>query len=176
MRNPEAIRNAADLRLEFDQGFAQPASVARDDAVSFIGLEIDGDAYALRVGDISGLFVDRRIVGLPGPLPELLGIAGLRGGIVAVYSVRRLLGYEEAGGAAPRWLAHAGKGPSLGLAFHDFGGHFRVPKASVLPSSEGSRPHVFEAVLGDDRRWGVIDIASVLTTVRRRNDLFAKEP
>jgi purine-binding chemotaxis protein CheW len=169
------LSRAEELRREFDDGFSRAAVSASGATEALFGLGLGGDAYALRMGEISGLYADRRIVPVPGPLPELLGIAGLRGAIVPVFSLESLLGYPPES-SRPRWLVHAGQGPGIGLAFCDFAGHFRVPKGSVLLVREGGRPHVIEAVARDGRPHGVIAVASILESLRARCQPLAKEP
>jgi chemotaxis signal transduction protein len=66
---------------------------------------------------------------VPGPLPELLGIVGLRGAIVPVYDLRLLLGHTPAG--PPRWLVLAAGG-QVALAFDHLEGHIVVAADAIV--------------------------------------------
>ncbi len=51
-------------------------------------IRVGGDAYALRLAEVGGLFVDRVVTPLPTLVPELVGIAGFRAALVPVYDLR----------------------------------------------------------------------------------------
>lgn len=168
-REPAAVMSRAlDLRRAFDQTFAEPPRTVVEGALNLLGIRVGGDAYAVRLGEIAGLFVERRIVPLPSPMADLLGLAGLRGGVVPVYSLRGLLGYSTAGDAG-RWLILAGSGHAVGLAFEEFEGYLRIPTSGLLPSrGETRRPHVPEAARAAEALRGVISIHSIVEAIKER--------
>jgi chemotaxis signal transduction protein len=163
--NLGAARNATELAREFDRSFVEAARVRGDDDERLLAIGVGGDAYAVRLRDVSGLAVDRKIVPLPGPTPGLLGIVGLRSGLAPVYSLAALLGYGSLG-ETPRWLLLVGPGPLFGLAFQEFVGHRQVSPAA-LSSAEGVRvgagAHlaVPESVRIDDLWRGLISITAL---------------
>lgn len=120
---------AEELRRAFDLSFAEapPTTIARSE--NMLSVRLGGTAYVLPVSEISGVFADVKITPVPSSLPELLGIAALRGSIVPVYDLRALLGYVV--GTRPRWLAVAAAAP-LGLAFDELQGQRRVPRETVV--------------------------------------------
>jgi chemotaxis signal transduction protein len=153
---------AADLARAFDSSFANPARSVRDEVDDFLMIRTGGDAYAVRVRDIAGLIADRKIVPLPTAEPAFLGIAGLRGGVVPVYSLAVLLG-RALTAETPRWLLLVGTGAPLGLAFDQFDGHVRVPHADV---SSGSEAATQESVRIGDAWRGIIRIEALAETIR----------
>jgi chemotaxis signal transduction protein len=163
------IRSASDLAREFDRTFEDPARVVVDDTEGLLAIRVAGDPYAVRLRDVSGLVVDRKIVALPTRLPALLGVVGLRGGVAPVYGLRALLGYEAIR-EAPRWLLLIGAGPLFGLAFEDFDGHRRTTRADIS-SRQNDTPGslVPESVrVDDDGRRGLINLATVTDTIQSR--------
>ena len=102
--------------------------------------------YALRLSEITGLYVDKPITRLPGTSPELLGIAGFRGAIVAVYDLRVLLGAEAT--EPSRWLVLASPDSIVGFAFDRFEGHLRVSRTAIATHAggEGTRFDVQETI------------------------------
>ena len=128
-------RSAAELARQFDRSFADPARAADEEIEELLAIRVGGDAYAVRLRDVTGLMVDRKIVPLPTPEPALLGIVGLRNGIAPVYSLAALLGYGPTA-EAPRWLLLVDPGPQFGLAFPEFDGHRRVARADVSSNRE----------------------------------------
>jgi chemotaxis signal transduction protein len=167
-----ATRSASELAREFDRSFADPARATDEDVEELLAIRVGGDAYAVRLRDVTGLVADRKIVPLPTPEPTLLGIVGLRNGLAPVYSLAALLGYGPAA-EAPRWLLLVGPGPQFGLAFPEFDGHRRVARAEVSSNQgagvgAGGNAQVPELVLIDDTRRGLIGIAALTETIRAR--------
>ena len=124
-----AARRAA-LREEFDASFARPLRRHDDEHHELLAIRAGGRTYALRLSQTTGLYPDRPVTPLPGPLPALLGLAGFGGAITPVYDLAALLGHAVP--ERPRWLVLAAGTPPLALAFHDLDGHVRVPSAAIV--------------------------------------------
>ena len=167
-QNPTTGR-AAELRRAFDQAFSEPPVGGVGEMENLLALRSGGDAYAVRLAEISAFFTDRTTVHLPSPVPEFLGVAGLRNDVVPVYGLRGLLGHAM-GGEPPRWLIVARATHPVAFAFEQFDGYLRVPPSAVFESRD--RPastHVPASVrLGDGLR-GVVSIASLIRTIEDRN-------
>jgi chemotaxis signal transduction protein len=154
------------FREAFDQAFAAAPITTIAAFEDVLAIRIAGDAYALRVRDMKGLVASRKIVPLPSRKPELLGVAGIRGSLVAVYSLAALLGYG-ADSRAPSWFALAGASEPIGLGFEEFEGFLRVPSADVhaAQAAERSRPHVGVVIRVQNQSRRVVDIPSTLAAV-----------
>jgi len=124
-----ADRRAA-LRDDFDRSFTEPVRRHDTEHTELLAIRAGGRRYALRLSQTSGLYPERPVTPLPGPLPALLGVAGFGGGIVAVYDLAAVLGHPVA--ERPRWLVMAAGTPPLALAFHALDGHLRVPADSIV--------------------------------------------
>jgi hypothetical protein len=101
------VGSATTLARAFDATFAAPADTEVEEAESLLGIRVAGDPYAIPVGDIVGLAASGRIVPVPSRAPALLGLAGVRGRALPVYSLATLLGYPHAGEPVP-WLVLCG--------------------------------------------------------------------
>lgn len=156
---------AAELRGAFDQSFAEPIQADTSETIDFISIRLAGDALAIRMTEIAGLFADVRITPCPSPVAELRGIAGFRGTLTPVYDLAALLGYPM---SSARWIVLA-KGRVLALALDEFEGHFRVDPAAVA-SQQGSSAaqHVREIARQADQALPVIDIPSVVAAIKAR--------
>jgi purine-binding chemotaxis protein CheW len=156
------------LRREFDDSFSGPPSAAEADRVELLMIRVGPDPHAIRIAEIAGLHADRRVVRVPGPLPELLGVVNLRGAIVPVYDLRLLLGYPA--GPPPRWMVVASAAP-VGLAFDQLDGHAVGSSETIAAGPECSpgRSHVREvAARADGTSAMVIDLPSVVHEIRAR--------
>ena len=67
--------------------------------------------------------------------PHLLGVAGLRGGVVTVFSLETLLGLS-ATETPSFWLALAGGRDAFAFAFPVLDGFLRAPRAEVVKDGE----------------------------------------
>ena len=171
MSEPSAIAStAAELRNAFDRTRAIPFSTqAVEQVESLLSIRVSGDPYAIRVGEISGLASDRKVVAFPSSIPELLGVAGIRGGLVSVYSLAALLGYTREADQA-RWLVLCGTEEPVGLAFSDFEGYLRVPLTHVYATDQGNaaRAHVKHVVRAAELVRAVVSIPDMVELIKRR--------
>ncbi len=161
---------AAELRSVFDQARAAPlSSGAEEQTEDLLAIRIARDAYAIRVNEISGLATDKKIVGFPSSVPELLGVAGIRGALVPVYSLAMLLGYN-AETERTRWLALCGPEDPVALAFSDFEGYVRVSLTQLYAAEQKdmASTHVQHVVRATDMSRGVVSIPLIRKTIQRR--------
>lgn len=129
------------LRHAFDSGFGLAPHVVEDQFEDLLAIRVGGAPYAMRLSEIAGIYVDKHITALPGAPAELIGLAGFRSTIVAVYDLRRLLDLEPAGSCA--WLVLASANPCVGLAFDQLEQYLRVPTLTITRDDDrevGSRP------------------------------------
>lgn len=140
-RPSSAAARAADMRLAFDRGFADPVRHETTAAESLLAIRVGAQPCAIRLSEITGLFAEKRITRVPGSGAALLGIAGFRGAIVPVYSLRTLLGQsgDPSDAQTPRWLVIAAAAP-IALAFDAFDGQLHVLPDAILPRQ--SRPEM----------------------------------
>jgi len=163
----------AELRHAFDFAFAAPPAPWVEHLEDLLMVGVGGSPYAIRVSAISGLFADRRITPVPGPIPELLGVAGFRGSIVAVYDLGALLGHGRS--SQPRWLVLDSGSPTMGLAFDTIDGHLRTPFASIAlaPSTGGAHGAMsHEVVETAEGVRPVVGISAVRAAVEERTKKF----
>jgi purine-binding chemotaxis protein CheW len=158
------------LRAAFDAAFAAPARAPRRDEIALLALRVGTEPFAMRVLEAAGILAGRPLAAVPSRRPELLGVAGLRGNVVPVYSVARLVGRAVDEAEAPRFLVLAAVGADerVALAFSGFDGHLRVPPAALAAASDGARAHVRELVqLGAEAR-PVLSVPSLLKAITGR--------
>jgi purine-binding chemotaxis protein CheW len=163
-------KTVADLRNTFDRSYSlPPSSPGTEQIENLLAVRVSGNPYAIRVTEITGLANNRKTIAIPSPIPELLGVAGIRGGLVPIYSLAALLGYAR--DVAPaRWLALCGGEDQAGLGFSDLEGYLRVPAAQVYAASQENvtRGHVKDVARVDGLVRPVISIPSLMEMIRRR--------
>jgi purine-binding chemotaxis protein CheW len=176
---------AAELRREFDLSFGGAWRAQTAPLRQLLAVRVGDDAYAVDLDDIAGLFVDRRIVPVPTPMPELLGLAGFRGQVAAVYDLAALLGYPRRD--AQRWLVLARHAQLVALAFDAFEAQLGATPDQIVPlaaaaqagGGENTSPSspIHDAVCSHGTVRPIIRLAGVIDDIRRRVDIarFAQE-
>jgi chemotaxis signal transduction protein len=167
---PNVANKAAELRDAFDRARAIPfSSQAFDRMEDLLAIRVSGHAFAIRLSEICGLATDKKIVMLPSPIPELLGVAGIRGRLVPVYSLAGLMGYSVSTDRG-RWLALCGAEELVALAIDDFEGYLQVPFAQVYVAEQQDleSAHVKHVVRVADSVRTVISIALIIEVIQTR--------
>jgi len=158
-----------DLRRAFDQAFAVPPPPLAA-LESLLVIAVDGASFALPIGELASLEARRKIVALPLDAPAFLGLAGIQGRLVPVYSLASLLGYTGQGADAGCWLAVCGAGDPVGLAFTGLTGYVRVAcsEVSALSEAERGRGHVQGVLRLAAEMCYVLSVPSLLAEINRR--------
>jgi chemotaxis signal transduction protein len=138
---------AAELRNEFDHGFAVAPSAESTAVEDLLAIRLAGQGFTLRLSEIAGLFADKKITRVPGGSVSLLGMAGFRGAIAPVYDLQRLLGLAAA--KTPRWLVIASAAP-VAFAFEGFEGQLRVDHSLITPRASVDQPGLSKSLIQID--------------------------
>jgi purine-binding chemotaxis protein CheW len=175
---PVVESKAAELRQAFDLSFALPPPQASQEVEDLLTIRVAGDPYAIRLRDIAGIVAGRRVIPVPAVTLDLLGLAGIRGGVVAVFGLASILGYGQAPGS-PRWMILCGAEEPIALAFSDFEGYLRLPKSSLHADENlrTTRQYVNQVASTEAGARAVISIPLVVATIRNRtgHNRLAKE-
>jgi len=165
------------LRQAFDQSFARALQPANLQLLEVLVVRIGGDGYAIRLADIRGLYADRRVVPVPSPLADLLGVTGFRGQVVPVYDLGALLGKTRRG--ALRWMVLVQtRGRDLrALAFDTFEAYAAVTADRLvavddpgLASDLTARPFMHGAVRIEQTVRPILQVQSIVDLLQQRVD------
>jgi chemotaxis signal transduction protein len=138
----QVAARAAELRAVFDHGFAAPPPPLAPPQLDLLAIRCADHGFALRLSEVVAVYTERKIVPVPSPVPELLGLVGVRGLVAPVYDLRSLLGYGT--GAAPRWLALVRAAEPFAVGFESFEQHVRVRLEEVIAATADTvGPHPF---------------------------------
>jgi purine-binding chemotaxis protein CheW len=131
-------------------------------------VRVAGDAYAIRLTEIGGLYADKRVIPLPTYAPNLLGVAGFRGQVVPVYDLAALLGYASR--PAARWLVLAAGRDPVAFAFERFETQLMVSPESEIVSGgrQENRAHLRGAVQMRGVVRPIVHLQSVVEEIRKR--------
>lgn len=160
MNEPHASR-AQELQRAFDRGFASLPDTKVEDTQDLLGISLYGNAYALQLSEVSGVFSNKKIARTPAIARGLLGVAGFRGAILPVYDLAVLIGLPPS--VKPRWIAVVKPG-DIAVAFEAFDGHLRVPKHFIAANTykDGGRQYLSHLIDMNGEIRGVVDLAFAL--------------
>lgn len=153
------------MRSEFDAAFALPARGRVDAGEPLILVRLARDLFALRTETMSGIVKGRRIVKLPTRSTSLLGIVGLRGRIVPVHDLARVLALCS-DGASPDWIALGGTDPPLGFAFASYEGHVLVSRDRIRTENDATPGRGREVVETEDGIAPLVDLRALSAALR----------
>lgn len=166
----EASARVEQLRQAFDESFAVARRPPRSARQDLLLVRMDGRRYGIRVSELRGLHEGRRITPLPSISPPLLGITGIRGELVAAYSLAGLLDCND----DPRQRHWHGicetSGAVVALVFSGFEGCVRVADSDLHSTAQNTslpRHTCAVARLASDTCY-VISTESILKTLTAR--------
>jgi purine-binding chemotaxis protein CheW len=161
----------AEIRDAFDRSFAAAPAAAAAEPVSLLAVRAGEHPFAVRLSETAGLITDRRVTPVPTAMPELVGIAGVRGVAIPVYDLAMMLGFPAMGAA--RWLLLA-RGAAIAFALDSFDGQLRVDAKAIASNDAAAGAYVREVVSAADGSRPIVDIAAVVAAIRERTTGFAR--
>ena len=147
--------------------YAEPGRPATGNAPSRVCLiSLAEELFAIDLGNVREVFEVDSITPVPGMPPSLAGVANLRGVVIPVMDLRRLLGLPVSG-PPPKLAVVIRHGAHLVGVLVD-----RVPEIRTVrmddflppPSggSNGSKPFVSAILRVEDRIGGVVEVPTLL--------------
>jgi purine-binding chemotaxis protein CheW len=123
----------------------------REATEDFLAIRVAGEPFALRLSETARISRAPRVVAVPSASASVIGVAAMRGTLLSVHCLARLLGYS---GGTHEWIAIA-RDTDVALAFEAVDAFVRVPRGSTgaLRSGEVVRP--------------LVDLIAVMQSVKR---------
>jgi chemotaxis signal transduction protein len=166
MSEPGSER-ARRLREEFDGAFAAPLQFQRTAVENVLAIRVAEQPYAVRVAEIAGLLVDRKIVPIPSGSPAFLGLIGYRSSLIPVYDLTAILGFERSVNA-PRWILLARRGQELvGFAVQQFERQLQLAMGDLTAIDARDRvtKYIGHLISTGDSVRPVLSISALLETI-----------
>jgi chemotaxis signal transduction protein len=140
------------LRHHFDHAFTVPVAGQAAPQVKVLSIGIRGRPFSLALQELRGVHRCPKLTALPSRMPEMIGIAGIRGVLIPVYDLGALIGLPARSEHA--WIALAAN-QGVGFAFDEYQSHSTLDAAlfaratpdasgllSIPESDAGGRPIV----------------------------------
>jgi len=168
------------MRQQFDTSFALPLAATEAPTQKLLAIQAGEGRFALPLAECASIQVCPKIVELPAAPAGLLGIAGVRGRLLAVYRLAALLGIGHQA-APPRWLLVARADEQIGFAVENIDAYLQVFSAEIFPISlraELQNPFCTELLVHQGSARPLLGLAALVAAVNRPATASpsAKEP
>ena len=157
-----------DLKRSFDQSFQQPLVERGQELVHLLIVRIGIERFALKVADLAGLARAQTVVPIPGADSGLLGIAGLKGRMVAVHSLAAMIGSPQLSNEQNRWMVLCRCEKEIALAFTAVTGTMMAPRAELSPVSPGAPPYATDAVGSGPSQLWLLNVSSIAENIVKK--------
>jgi chemotaxis signal transduction protein len=154
-----------DLKKSFDRTFQEPLVERGQELVHLLIVRVGAGKFALKVADLAGLVRAQTVVPIPATGSALLGLAGLKGRMVAAYSLAALIGCPEVSIAPARWMVLCRCQKEIALAFSAVTGTMMVAGAQLSPVSPGAPPHATDAVGSGSSQLWLLNVVSIAESI-----------
>lgn len=160
-----SLQTLAELKAAFDESFANPPPGERDAHEDFLLIRAKNQRLCVRVRETAAVLRCPPVTALPSSDPALCGLSGVRGALVAVYSIAALAG-ETRSPDNRGWILLCAGDRSIALFFDQLLSYARTPSTNVYvnESAGGLGNHVVEI---DGSKQSVLDIPQLLQTLHR---------
>lgn len=143
-------------------------TVDRGDARQYVTVRIGGQLFGLPIETVNEVFSPDRITAVPLSASEIAGVLNLRGRIVTMLDMRRLLGVAPATGPSMA-VGIESAGEAFGLMIDEVGDVLLLEDVRKDPNPSNIDPHWAPLVDGVYRLPGelmlVLDVQSMLARV-----------
>jgi purine-binding chemotaxis protein CheW len=154
----------------------QSASMADNKNTSqFVGFEIDGQQYAFRIEQIQEIVILDSVTPTPGVVDHVEGVSNLRGAIIPIVNLRKLIGLEPkpADSETRTIVVNVGE-RTMGCTVDAVSQVIRIPTESIQPAPDTVTADGADFISGfaklNDRLVILLDIDELLSPERLDRD------
>lgn len=165
-----------ELQRHFDEAFARPQDATAVTTHQLLAIRAGDFRVMLRLAEVAGIHACPKLVALPAPRPGLLGVVGVRGRVLAVYSMAALLGSPRSE-ATPRWLLLPRASDQMALCVDSIEAFVNVAGSALYPTSGAPEdalcPEIFNS---SATTQPVLSMTRAVAAVRRSLELPIPAP
>jgi purine-binding chemotaxis protein CheW len=157
-----------DVNLPVSQGQAAEARGRAESQTKVCLLTIGGEVYAVDLRNVREVFEVDAITPVPGMPSALVGVTNVRGAVIPVMDLRRLLNVTS-GGATPYAVIIKHGNHQVGVLVERVPEIRTVQTEQFLPTPSGDaregKPFLTAVLRLDDRMGGVVEVPTLLACV-----------
>lgn len=154
------------LKTEFDRAFAEPLRTQDSEFENFVGFNIEDAVFVLRMTEIKGLVQCKKVIPLPSADSHFIGITGVQGQLIPVYSLASILGYSK-NNEEDRWLVLCEDKERIGFLLEDLQGYIRILASDLSASEklEKKQESISGAIHFGSKVAGIVNLSSIVKNI-----------
>jgi chemotaxis signal transduction protein len=170
-RSPSPPQSAAaELSRIFDESFVRETISSYARYERFLLIRAGEEPFAVRTLDVAELVAGTRVVRVPSHMPETLGILAIRGVLVPVFELARLLG-RSASGRRQSWVMVINRESPIALAFDKFDGQVEVSQSAVYDDDRPEpQTYVRQIVKIGASVRAIVDVGGMVRAISERGE------
>jgi len=161
------------INLPVSQGQPAEARGRADSQTKVCLLTLGGEVYAVDLRHVREVFEVDVITPVPGMPSALVGVTNVRGAVIPVMDLRRMLNLPTAGPAAPYAVIIKHGNHQVGVLVERVPEIRTVRTEQFLPTPSGDaregKPFLTAVLRLDDRMGGVVEVPTLLACVETGN-------
>lgn len=170
MKETGPSQNATVLRRAFDESFAALVPPAKVIGAELLLVRVQSIDLAVRASEVGAVSRCPRLTLLPSRCPSVVGLAGLRGGLVVVHSLADLIGEPRGKLDERAFLLLCAGDSSVGLLADELLGHMQV-EPDRIHAEPGSGSWASAIVSLDSARHPLASIPALLAAIRQASSI-----
>jgi len=165
---PESYASRVEaLRRDFDGEFVLPPPQTEVAQEKFLFFDVVDNPYAIRMTELFILLTHATITSVANSVSGLIGLVGLRGELVAVYSLQELLGYGRETDPE-RFLLIGSEFSNVAFSVSDVETYHSISPNNIAAFADAhSRPYIKEILSFEEQIRHVISFSALVRSVRR---------
>jgi len=164
--------DVADVLRQRAESLAQESiDEVKLDLVGLLLFRLDEEWYSVKVQDVREIYREYKIAPIPCTPPAILGVVNIRGEMISVTDISRLLGLERSAmgfDLAPAIVIH-NKEVTTAIVVEEIGDIVEVPQESIEPPLSIIDKVGAQLIIGsvhlDGRLVGIINASSILEPI-----------
>jgi len=170
LEGPDA--DIADVLRQRAESLAQESvDEVKLDLIGLLLFRLDEEWYSVKIQDVREIYREYRIAPIPCTPPAILGVVNIRGEMISVTDISRLLGLERKAAGfdlAPAIVIHNGE-VATAIVVEEIGDIVEVPQESIEPPLSAIDRIGAQLITGsvhlDGRLVGIINVSSILEPI-----------
>jgi len=164
--------NVADVLRQRAESLAQESvEEVKRDSVGLLLFRLDEEWYSVKLQDVREIYREQKIAPIPCTPPAILGVVNIRGEIISVTDISRLLGLGRFAAAldlAPAIVIHD-REVTTAIVVEEIGDIVEVPLESIEPPLSTIDKVGAQLIIGslhlEGRMVGIINASSILEPI-----------
>lgn len=160
--------NFEKIRDEFDSSFSMPVTIEESERVNYLLIKLQDDTFAVKTRDLKRIISAKPIITLPKQAPSMLGISGIEGQGIPIFSLEHLMSYSKL--SKIQWFALCGhQVNTIGFGFSKIVANIWVNSEQIMKSHSSNQTFgTLNLLRTHDQKILIIDFPSIFEYIYKK--------